>query len=403
MKNMVQPLLSIIVPTKNREQYAFSVARQVLAFPHDNIQLIIQNNSDTNKLGKMLSEFYEDKRLKYQYTDTNISTIDNFSEAIDLSEGEYLCVIGDDDGINPEIIKIVLWAKKNNIPAIKPGLKAVYSWPQSGISMNKKNHNNGVLNISGITCSVSSNNPRKELIRLMKDGCQKYLERDLVKLYHGIVKRAYMEDIKKITGSYFGGLSPDIYSAIALSSLIETVVCIDYPLTIAGICKESTSADSATGKHTGNLEDAPHFNGHENYHWADEVPKFYSVDTIWADSALASVRDMKENDLLTCFNITALTAKCLIYYPQYSQIIQECFWNINKHRNTSKIIHGIKLCFYLCRYPFINLMPRMWRRLTRKIGVNVCITDLKDIIAAEKALTNHLNNCGISLDKELGV
>lgn len=32
------------------------------------------------------------------------------------------------------------------------------------------------------------------------------------------------------------------------------------------------------------------------------MPKFYSVETIWAESAIKAIKDMKREDLLTGFN-----------------------------------------------------------------------------------------------------
>ena len=73
------------------------------------------------------------------------------------------------------------------------------------------------------------------------------------------MKKECLEEIRTKTGRYFNGLSPDIYSVVALSLVSKNNVFIDYPFTISGICKTSGSADSATGRHTGKWEDAPHF------------------------------------------------------------------------------------------------------------------------------------------------
>lgn len=391
MNEIKKPLLSIIVPTKNREKYALSVTIQILSFPYSNIQLIVQNNSDTNTLEDMLSEYKNDNRLKYNYYEGVLSTIDNFSQAIALCDGEYVCAIGDDDGINPEIVKIVEWAKLNNIDAIKPELQANYIWPDSGAIC----EDNGVLTISEITGKVKFSCTKEELEKLMAEGCLNYFKRGLVKIYHGIVKRKFMEQIKKISGNYFGGLAPDIYSCVALSSLIENVICIDYPLTIAGACNKSSTADSVAGKHTGRLEDAPHFNGHYNYKWANEVPKFYSVDTIWADSALASVRDMKLNDLLSHFECIHLTFRCLRNSPMYSKIIIENYL----HYCSGKKINKIKAINKLGVYILKSIKLKLSKKNTSSKSNIFSMNNIIDITAAEKSLTNYLNENNLNIDK----
>lgn len=266
-------LLSIIVPTRNRQAYAAFTARQILYLNSPDVQLVIQDNSDTNSLELMLKEFSGDLRLKYNYSPGTISFVKNFSIAVSLAEGEYLCIIGDDDGVNPEILKITKWAKENNIDAIKPGLNAVFFWPDTGI-VGKKIDEKGQIIFNKISGKCEVFNTEKQLVNLLRNGCQKYLKSELVKIYHGIVHRKHMEKIKSITGEFFDGLSPDIFAAVSLSIIVPKIISIDYPLTISGICRNSGSADSATGKHTGQLKDAPHFKGHLNYKWSEEVPEF---------------------------------------------------------------------------------------------------------------------------------
>ena len=43
-------LLSVVIPTKNRENYASATVEQILNINDDRIQVVIQDNSDTRKL-----------------------------------------------------------------------------------------------------------------------------------------------------------------------------------------------------------------------------------------------------------------------------------------------------------------------------------------------------------------
>jgi glycosyltransferase involved in cell wall biosynthesis len=389
-------LLSIIIPTKNREGYAYCAVKHILSLSFDNIQVVVCNNSASDKLGDMLSHYLNDQRVTYRYCNRVLSTIDNFNEAIALAEGDYVCAIGDDDGINPEIMQIVSWAKEKNIPAIKSGLEAIYFWPGSGAYYNKCGNDNGILNIANISCSIRKRNPREEVIKVLRRGLWKYGESDLVRLYHGIVKREYINEMKERTGKYIGGLSPDIYSSMTLSCLVPSVLSIEYPLTIPGICKESSSADSATGKHTGELKDAPHFVGHYNYVWNAEVPPFYSIDTIWADSGLAALKAFKEYSLLTYFDVTALSVKCLRYYPEFRDIIVRNYCDNYKRRSYTESLFKLWIGFV-----YSEIVGRIVARVTRKGDRNrhqCCIVrNVKDIISAEQELRRFLRLNGYSV------
>jgi glycosyltransferase involved in cell wall biosynthesis len=70
-----------------------------------------------------------DSRLKYIRKNDFLTVVENFQIGIDNANGEYICTIGDDDGLNPEIIELVEWAKKNNIDAVTPKFIADYIWP----------------------------------------------------------------------------------------------------------------------------------------------------------------------------------------------------------------------------------------------------------------------------------
>jgi len=83
---------------------------------------------------------------------------------------------------------------------------------------------------------------------------------------------------------------------------------INLPLTIAGVCSSCGGADAPKGKHEGKLEDAPHLRGHDNYHWSKLVPEFYSVETIWVDSALAAFNDLNQNQMLEINQIRQKTS-----------------------------------------------------------------------------------------------
>jgi len=381
-------LLSIIIPTRNRQEYAIKAIEQILHIDDERIQIVVQDNSDTTMLFEMIAAYKDDIRLKYNHTKDVMSFVDNFSVAVSLSDGDYVCIIGDDDGIMPQISGVTEWAKKNNIDAIKPELNAVFFWPQSEAIGNEID--NGYMMINKITAKARLCNPFNEVMLLLKNGGQKYLALDMVKLYHGIVKKECLEKIKEQTGRYFGGLSPDIYAAVALSLTVTKAVKIDFPLTISGVCNKSGSSDSATGRHTGKLENAPHFRGHAKYEWSKFVPQFYSVETIWADTALAAINDLKKNELLKKFNISAISVCCLRKYPQFRDIIRANYIKNN--------INKLMIAKAYMSMPFEGVFRKILRKLSRIKGRTIYLYNIPNITDAKDALSNNLANNGIDME-----
>ena len=307
-------ILSIIIPTKNRQKYCLAAIRQILSLNLSEIEICIQDNSDTDILRNEISSITSEN-IVYNYHEGVLSFVDNFSEAVSLSHGEYLCMIGDDDGILPSIMDMVRFMKGKGIDSLIPSLGAVYYWPSDNPIV--ANGEKGVLTLSYLRSKARYTNSQKALLKLLKGAVQNYTSLDMPRLYHGIVKKTCLEDIKEQTGKYFDGLTPDIYMAVALSFVCKKTLRIDTPITISGICPTSGSNDSATGKHTGKLEDAPHFKGHTDYHWDEHIPAFYSVDTIWAETLMQALTMFKRDDLKSKFNMPLFEIICLKKYPEY--------------------------------------------------------------------------------------
>jgi glycosyltransferase involved in cell wall biosynthesis len=128
------PLLSIIIPTRNRQKYAISAIISILSISAPDLELVVHDNSDSRDLEEYIRNNINDTRLRYHYTSAPQSMVDNWDAAVGLTSGKYLCLIGDDDGVNPEIIEATRWADMNDIDALKPTVSASYLWPESGFS-----------------------------------------------------------------------------------------------------------------------------------------------------------------------------------------------------------------------------------------------------------------------------
>jgi glycosyltransferase involved in cell wall biosynthesis len=394
----MNPLLSIVIATKNRVPYCINVIETILKFQDPDFELVIQDNTDTLELKNYVLSNLSDERLNYTYTPPPFSSIDNFNAAVKSARGEYLCLIGDDDGINPEIFPLVRWASLNKINAVIPSLNANYRWPDSGITSAANKEDKGMLTISTVSGRASLINSSKEVPKLIRRGGQGYLNFNLLKIYHGIIKKECMDKIKAITGEYFGGLSPDIYSSVALTLIADRIVKIDYPLTIPGICNKSTSSDSATGKHAGKLENAPHLRERINYSWADQVPKFYSVETIWADSAIAALKDMKRPDLLKRFNVAALTALCLKKHKAFSKTILKHYFDYSSSNRIMKVFFLVVLIVKYLELSAQDMFSRVIRKLFFEKITFTMLSNIRNINEAGEALTQYLKERSLSID-----
>ncbi|EGF59391.1 glycosyltransferase, group 2 family protein [Bacteroides fluxus YIT 12057] len=347
----MNPLLTIVIPTRNREYYCIEAIKNILAHDNKNFELVIQDNSDSNKVEKFVAEI-DDSRLLYNHVIGRINSVTNMDYALSMATGEYVVMIGDDDTVLSCIFDVAVWAKDNGYLCVSPSYQLKYSWPDKLIG------ESGTLLWRKGTLKTKTLNGEKQLKRLLKNGIINYSSYLLPKVYHGIVKNDILQKIKKITGHYIGGLSPDIYLAVAASILCREYVVIDYPITVAGACPRSSTAESHKGGHRGELSSAPHLFGRQ-YHWDRRIPELYSVETIWAESALKAIIELKRSDLLPKFSqgcfLAGLIGNNLSLFP----LIRDKVKSMDRQRNRISIL--LSFFLFLNRKAMIRLSRRMFK------------------------------------------
>ena len=201
-------------------------------------------------------------------------------------------------------------------------------------------------------------------------------------MYHGLIHRDAVDRIFQQTGKIFDGLTPDIYIAVALGLTVKKACRLNYPITVSGICPRSGSTDAATGKHTGELKDAPHFRGHESYEWDKKSPAIYTVATIWAETCLHALHNFGREDLYETFRVDVLDSVCLWKFPQFAD-------RLYAHAKE----YGIgKFTLTVLKYWqfFKSFSRRAIRKVFRKPGDVKRFYGVLDIFEAEKITLKNL-------------
>lgn len=385
------PLLSIVIPTRNRQTYVESAVASILAIDDPQIEVVIQDNSDEKILSESLSGYFNDCRLKYRYTPPPLSSVGNFNNAIKHATGEYVCIIGDDDGINPQIIDAVRWAKENNIDALTGNLSANYRWANTGAPNTFfTKMTDSTLTMTHFSGRFRQVNIEKSLREFCNSGFTYHIEYDLPRVYHGIVKRILLNELHYKNGAYIKALSPDIYLSLAIANYVKKLVVIDYPLTIPGVCQKSSSVNEGQiNNHPRGLNAIPHLQNNPGYVWTKEVPPLYTIETIWADSAFHAFQDMNREDLLKRFNSYQLYARILRRNPD---TWRACIDHIKHIPNTNNIIKLIRLSIAYLSVSLSRFFSRALRRvmIIAKLRRLDEIKSLPNMSAATDALVTYL-------------
>lgn len=311
------PLISVIIPTRNRNSYLIDSIQIALKTVND-LEIIVCDNSDTDVLRELLFQFNSTNKVKYLYSSENLSVVDNFERAFRASTGDYLISIGDDDAIGPGIEEIALWAKENSIDSVisySDSFIASYYWPgvKSKYFGDSYASSLFVNRFTGNVFKISSNEAIAQVANRLGGGLGK-----MPRAYHGLVARSLVEKIWKKHGFLFGGVSPDIFSATLIAGYCVNPVHIDFPFVIPGASPVSTAGQGAERSDRGNINTTDHTARFgKKLIWDKRIPEFYSPHTVWAYSFCKAV------DLLPQLKIK----------PNFGRLYACCFlYSRNHHR-----------------------------------------------------------------------
>ena len=318
---MARPVLSVVVPTHNRSQYALSCIEAVLRIADNDVQLVVSDTSDDGRLQQALAEapipFLEDKRFKYVKLEGASNLTKNHNDALTMADGEYVTVIGDDDCITHAALEAARWARLHNVTVVSQTVSANYAWPDFRSRMVGRGHA-GRLYVprkrGGSRWRSGPNDLRQALTKAFQTT------ESMPRCYHGVVKRDLLERARTLTGAYFHGSSPDMSGAVLLANLVDRYVEVDVPLTLPGASGGSNSGRSAMNTHKGELAAESQTNGFSGGGWVHGVPKFFSVETVWAHAGLATLEKLSP-DLIPDFNFPLLIALCSARHPEFSRAI----------------------------------------------------------------------------------
>jgi hypothetical protein len=390
----VQPLLSVVVPTKNRMKYVLHTIASILSIEDQEMELLICDNSDSDELKIWISMNVSDSRLRYRYISDPLSMTDNYNAAMGMATGYYVCTIGDDDAVSPEIMSAARWARSKGIDALSSQSNSglVYFWPDF-FSKTRGAGLAGKLYIESFTGATRKIDVEAELVKCISNAGQGSL--GLPRVYHGIVRRDCLVQLFLASGTYFKGVSPDVYGAISVSAFLQNAWTIDYPLTISGNSGGSNAGRAAKGTHKGSLEEDPHMKPYRNLNWPIGVPEFFCVESVWGSASIEALNTLGRRDLLSLYDYALLHSMCVIRHPDYLKQTLKSFNNLLaiQHANVPKaylrLARGMAIVAYrFGRRVLARVFPKKFK-LPRKE-----ISDLENINQAGQWVSKVLNKRG---------
>ncbi|MGD0854225.1 MAG: glycosyltransferase family 2 protein [Dehalococcoidia bacterium] len=227
---------SVIIPTRERVDTLVHALATCTTQDYDNLDIVVSDNFSQDNTREVVSSF-SDPRIKYLNTGKRISMSHNWEFALNhITEG-WVTFLGDDDGLLPGAINAVADVVE------KTGCQAVvsrqcgYWWPESARQDTDWFRVAANCLIVPLGKGFQLRNGRDWLRKVMRQDAEHI---DLPWLYTG-----GFADIRAVnrargpTGEFFLSMIPDLYSSIALASVVDTYVILKEPVAVCGVSSHS--------------------------------------------------------------------------------------------------------------------------------------------------------------------
>lgn len=349
-------LVSIVIPTKHRAQYARWTIGACLRLGAQ-CEVVVADSAADDGLRDTLRELGLLDKIVYVRTSPDFSVVDNFNEAIRHASGEFVTCIGDDDIVTSAIFDVAEYAVRKGIECITFSYALTYWWPDF-MHRRRGTIDAATVGAASFSGQVRKLDPRRELRHAaskLGTGPQ-----NMPRIYAGLVKRSVLERIGEKYGALFGGVSPDVYSSTLLAQECSSLVHIDYPVIVPGLSGGSTSGTSSNGTHLGKLRENSHIAPFRNLIWDARVPEYYSVPTVWSFSMLKALEKISA---VGHANFMSLYLKCMLYTRGYTADIRGPFKDYLRSRKLGVIGDSVGAGLAEAGYVWTAIARRVTERM----------------------------------------
>jgi glycosyltransferase involved in cell wall biosynthesis len=237
----------VIIPTRERADTLTWALKTCVTQEYNNLEIIVSDNFSQDNTYEIVRS-YQDSRVRYINTGRRVSMSSNWEFAlshINLNEDAYVTFIGDDDGLLPNALQELneLIKKLGDVDAIA-WEKAQYTWRNC---IHRPNFLS--LSLGSDIAKIETKETLRKIIDFESSSIGLPYE-VLPCLYNSFVKSIKIQQVKNHSSSlqFFHSMTPDIYSSIVLSLVIDNHYFSRYPYSVNGASSHSNGTSSMLGK-----------------------------------------------------------------------------------------------------------------------------------------------------------
>lgn len=246
---------SIIIPARNSAEtlkYTIETCLNQKNAESISYEVLISDNSTIGNMEIFdLVNTIDSPRLKYFRTPKNLPLNRSFEYAVSKSKGEFIIMIGSDDGMLPwglEYLKKIV--SDNPSEDVIGWHRVFFQWSNSRMDSNPgklvipKNYIRGEIEVTRVNTDYA--------IKDLFEYPEKLLYYFPTLYINSGFRRRYVQKVLEKTGKLWDGFTQDMYMSLVNLLINESLLIVDAPISIAGMSNGSLGAKSIVNHDTNN-------------------------------------------------------------------------------------------------------------------------------------------------------
>lgn len=212
-----------------RHESLLHTLRTILDQSFDDFEVVVADNASDEQTQRTVESLNSNK-LRWSRTSERLTMSDNWERGLELARGQFLLVLGDDDGLMPEALRLAHAFLTQTGSEIVTWFPHQYWWPEF---IYPPNRNMLCVNLPRDHHRIDA---RVALTAFLQHQETYFV---LPGLYNSFMSRRAIDAVRSRVGRYFADPIPDVYSGIVNAFSHPEFIRSGRALSISGFSKKS--------------------------------------------------------------------------------------------------------------------------------------------------------------------
>jgi hypothetical protein len=226
---MSRPRFSVVIPTRERADTLRWALQTALDQDFDSYEVVVCDNHSSPATREVV-DAAASPRVRYVRAPRPLAMSANWELAVGQAEGEFVTVLGDDDGLLPFALAEADHLLHRHATRVLHWHRGLYTWPTL---TNPKDADFLHLPLHRFVKEWDARERIADVIGF-RTGADR-----LPMIYNSFIHRTVLDRHRELAGRLFPNAYPDIYSGFGLGFVAGRFMSVGVPLNIAGLSHQS--------------------------------------------------------------------------------------------------------------------------------------------------------------------